>query len=100
MLYCLALKNILHQHHILMEKALITLTARVVRAHREMAPCIARIHTGFMVETNIDTVEKDLQQLQEMLRQIREAQKAPPRTYHSSNVFNSNEYSSATKVCS
>ena len=82
MLYCLALKNILHQHHILMEKALITLTARVVRAHREMAPCIARIHTGFMVETNIDTVEKDLQQLQEMLRQIREAQKAPPtRTY-------------------
>ena len=81
-----------------MEKALVTLTARVVRAHREMTPCIARIHTGFMVETNLQTVEKDLQQLQEMLRQVREAQKAPPRTYHSSNVFNSNEYSSATKV--
>jgi hypothetical protein len=61
-----------------MEKALITLTARVVRAHREMAPCIARIHTGFMVETNLQTLEKDLQQLQEMLRQVREAQKAPP----------------------
>jgi hypothetical protein len=65
-----------------MEKALVTLTARVVRAHREMAPCIARIHTGFMVETNLRTLEKDLQHLQEMLRQVREAQKAPPtRTY-------------------
>ena len=34
-----------------------------------------------MVETNLQTVEKDLQQLQEMLRQIREAQKASPKTY-------------------
>lgn len=65
-----------------MEKALVTLTARVVRAHREMTPCIARIHTGFMVETNLQTLEKELQHLQEMLRQVREAQKAPPtRTY-------------------
>lgn len=54
-----------------MVKAVATLTARVLHAHREMAPCIHRIHTGFMVDANIQKVEKYLLSLHEMLCEVR-----------------------------
>ncbi len=60
-----------------MVKPLVNLTARIVCAHREMAPLIGRIHSGFMVERSIQAVEADIQNMQEMLRQVRETLKAP-----------------------
>ena len=60
-----------------MVKALATLTARVVCAHRDMAPLVSRIHSGFMVERSIQAVEEDIQKMQEMLRELRETLKAP-----------------------
>jgi len=42
-----------------------------------MAPYISRIHSGFMVERNLQAVEDDIQRMQEMLRQVRETLKAP-----------------------
>jgi hypothetical protein len=71
------LKNISQQHHNLMVKALATLTARVVCAHRDMTPLISRIHSGFMVERSIQAAEEELRNMQEMLRQVRETLKAP-----------------------
>jgi hypothetical protein len=65
-----------------MVKALVNLTARIVCAHREMAPLIGRIHSGFMVERSIQAVEADIQNMQEMLRQVRETLKAPKTDDH------------------
>jgi hypothetical protein len=63
-----------------MVKALVHLTARVVSAHRDMAPLISRIHSGFMVERSIQAVEAELQTMQEMLREVRQTLKAPIKT--------------------
>jgi hypothetical protein len=60
-----------------MVKALVNLTARIVCAHREMAPLIGRIHSGFMVERSIQAVENDIEKMQEMLRELRQTLKAP-----------------------
>lgn len=60
-----------------MVKPLVNLTARVLSVHRDMAPYISRIHSGFMVERNLQAVEDDIQRMQEMLRQVRETLKAP-----------------------
>jgi len=60
-----------------MVKPLVTLTARIVCAHRDMTPLVSRIHSGFMVERSIQAVEADIQHMQEMLRQVRETLKAP-----------------------
>lgn len=60
-----------------MVKPLATLTARLIGVHRDMTPLINRIHSGFMVDKSIHTVEKDLQHLQEMLCEIRKTLKAP-----------------------
>ena len=71
------LKNISQKCHNLMVKALVNLTARIVCAHREMAPLIGRIHSGFMVERSIQAVENDIEKMQEMLRELRQTLKAP-----------------------
>jgi hypothetical protein len=63
-----------------MVKAFVTLTARIVCVHREMAPLISRIHSGFMVERSIQAVETDIQMMQEMLRELRQTLKAPQPT--------------------
>lgn len=60
-----------------MVKVLANLTARVVSLHRDMAPLVSRIHSGFMVERSLQAVEDDMQKMQEMLRQVRETLKAP-----------------------
>jgi len=60
-----------------MVKALVNLTARVVCLHREMSPCIGRIHSGFMVERSIQAVEADIEKMQEMLRELRKTLQAP-----------------------
>jgi seryl-tRNA(Sec) selenium transferase len=65
-----------------MVKALVNLTARIVCAHREMAPLIGRIHSGFMVERSIQAVEEDMQKMQDMLREVRQALKAPKTDDH------------------
>jgi seryl-tRNA(Sec) selenium transferase len=65
-----------------MVKVLASLTARIVCAHREMAPLIGRIHSGFMVERSIQAVEEDIQKMQEMLRQVRETLRAPKTDEH------------------
>jgi hypothetical protein len=65
-----------------MVKALVNLTARIVCAHREMAPLIGRIHSGFMVERSIQAVEADIQNMQEMLRQVRQTLQAPKTDDH------------------
>ena len=65
-----------------MVKALATLTARVVCAHRDMAPLVSRIHSGFMVERSIQAVEEDIQKMQEMLREVRQTLKAPKTDDH------------------
>ena len=54
-----------------------TLASRVVRAHQEVAPCLIRIQSGFMADKNIDHVEHTLNEMQEMLREMRIALKAP-----------------------
>lgn len=60
-----------------MVKALASLTARLIGVHRDMTPLISRIHSGFMVDRNIQTVEKEIEYLQEMLCEIRKTLKAP-----------------------
>jgi hypothetical protein len=65
-----------------MVRALVNLTARIVCAHREMTPYIGRIHSGFMVERSIQAVEDDIQKMQEMLREVRQALKAPKTDDH------------------
>ena len=60
-----------------MVKPVATLACRIIRAHQELAPCITRIHHGFMAERNIDNVEKMLQEMQEMVRDMRQSLKAP-----------------------
>lgn len=65
-----------------MVKPLVNLTARVVCLHREMAPYISRIHSGFLVERSIQAVEDDIQKLQEMLREVRDTLKAPKTESH------------------
>jgi prefoldin subunit 5 len=74
------LKNISPEHHNLMVKALVNLTARVVCLHKDMAPLISRIHSGFMVERSLQAVENDIQKMQDVLRELREALKAPIKT--------------------
>ena len=63
-----------------MVKPLVTLTARVLHLHKEMAPLISRIHSGFMVERNVQAVEAELEKMHEMLRQVRQTLNAPPPT--------------------
>jgi len=65
-----------------MVKTLVNLTARVVCLHRDMTPLISRIHSGFMVERSLQAVENDIQNMQEVLRQVRETLKAPPQPNH------------------
>jgi hypothetical protein len=60
-----------------MVKPLVNLTARVVCLHRDMAPLISRIHSGFMVERNLRAVEEDIEKMQEMLREVRQSLIAP-----------------------
>lgn len=63
-----------------MAKPFLLLASRIARTHQELAPCITRIHHGFMAERNIDTVEKMLQEMQEMVRDMRESLKAPSKS--------------------
>lgn len=65
-----------------MVKLYSTLASRVMYAHRELAPCITRIQYGFMAEKNIEQVEKKLQEMQEMVRNMRESLKAPDTQQH------------------
>lgn len=65
-----------------MVKVLASITARVVCAHREMTPLISRIHSGFMVERSIQAVELEMQKMQEILHEVREALKAPKTNSH------------------
>ena len=65
-----------------MVKPLVNLTARVVCLHREMAPYISRIHSGFLVERSLQAVEEDIQKMQEMLREVRDSLKAPKQESH------------------
>lgn len=60
-----------------MVKALTNLTARVVSLHREMAPIVTRIHSGFMVERSLQAAEVELQKMQETLREVRQTLRAP-----------------------
>lgn len=60
-----------------MVKPFASLASRVVRAHQELAPCFIRIQSGFMTERNIETAEKTLHEMQEMLRDMRTALRAP-----------------------
>lgn len=60
-----------------MVKHFVTLASRVIRTHQELTPCITRIHHGFMAEKNIDQVEKMLQEMQQMIHDMRESLKAP-----------------------
>jgi hypothetical protein len=63
-----------------MVKPFVTLASRVLRAHQELTPCITRIQYGFMAERNIEIVEKSLQEMQEMIRDMRQSLKAPTKT--------------------
>lgn len=65
-----------------MVKVLANLTARVVCLHRDMTPLVSRIHSGFMVERSIQAVEEDIQKMQEMLRELRQALIAPAIESH------------------
>jgi hypothetical protein len=65
-----------------MVKVLASITARVVCAHRDMSPLISRIHSGFMVERNIQAVEEEIQKMQDVLREVRQALKAPKTDDH------------------
>lgn len=66
------------------------LASHVLRSHQELAPCIIRIHTGFMAdEQHIVLVEKRLQNMQETLRIMRETLKAPNRPQKPSTRMNS-----------
>jgi hypothetical protein len=56
-----------------MVKPFLVLASRVLRANQELTPCITRIHHGFMPEKNIDQVEKMLQDMQEMVRDMRQS---------------------------
>jgi hypothetical protein len=60
-----------------MVKHIAGIASRIIRAHQELTPCITRIHHGFMAERNIDHVEKMLQEMQEMVRDMRQSLKAP-----------------------
>ena len=61
-----------------MVKHISVLASRVLRAHQEVTPCLMRIQSGFMADTNIERVEKTLQDMQDTLRLMREALKTPP----------------------
>jgi len=65
-----------------MVKALTNLTARVVSLHREMAPIVTRIHSGFMVERSLQAAEAELQKMQETLREVRQTLRAPKTESH------------------
>lgn len=60
-----------------MVKPFLVLASRVLRVNQELTPCITRIHHGFMAEQNIEQVEKKLQEMQEMIRDMRQSLKAP-----------------------
>lgn len=63
-----------------MVKALVSLTTRIVCVHRDMTPLISRIHTGFMIQKNLQAVEHELKTMQEMLQEIRTTLDAPKPT--------------------
>jgi hypothetical protein len=63
-----------------MVKALVNLTARILSTHREMTPLISRIHSGFMVERSLQAVEADIQKIQDMIHEVRQALKSPIKT--------------------
>lgn len=57
-----------------------TLASRALRVHQEMTPRLMRIQSGFMADKNIDLVEHTLQEMQEMLREMRQALNASEKT--------------------
>ena len=60
-----------------MAKPFLALASRILRVNQELTPCITRIHYGFMAEQNIEQVERKLQEMQEMVRDMRQSLKAP-----------------------
>jgi hypothetical protein len=69
-----------------MVKHLANLTARIVSAHRDMTPLISRVHSGFMVERSLQAVEADIEKIQDMIREVRQALKAPIKTDSSNYI--------------
>jgi hypothetical protein len=61
-----------------MVKPIVALASRAIRANREIMPCLVRIQSGFMTDTNIRDAERILQELHDMLRDMR-AQSTTPQ---------------------
>lgn len=61
-----------------MVKPIVSLASRAIRANREIVPCLVRIQNGFMTDTNIRDAERILQELHDMLRDMR-AQSTQPK---------------------
>ena len=70
--------------HTLMVKHIHTLALRAMQTNQSVAASLTRIQHGFMPEKNIDQAQQVLQQLQEMLAEMRKSLVAPPS--HSSNA--------------
>jgi len=61
-----------------MVKHLATIAMRAMSIHRGMVPNLTRIQYGFMTDQNREHIEKTLDELQDMLRDMREALQHPP----------------------
>lgn len=69
--YSISFKNISQSNITLMVKPLVSLASRAIRANREIVPCLVRIQNGFMTDTNIRDAERIVQEVQDMLRDMR-----------------------------
>ena len=76
--YSISFKNISQSNITLMVKPLVALASRAIRANKEIVPCLVRIQNGFMTDTNIRDAERILQELHDMLRDMR-AQSTQPK---------------------
>jgi len=60
-----------------MAKPFASLALKAVEMNKTVLPNLIRIQSGFMAEKNIDQAETLVNQLQEMLREMRMTLKAP-----------------------
>jgi len=61
-----------------------TMALRAVQTNQSVMSHLTRVQHGFMPERNIDQAEQVLNQLQEMLREMRNTLQAPPPSSFSS----------------
>ena len=71
-----------------MVKPLQMLASRALQTQERVLPHLIRLQHGFMTETSLDQTQQLINQMQEMLREMRVALHAPPKMTNDSKNDN------------